>query len=183
MGCALVIHGGLVGGVDLVRVVAAACEACCSSSSVRCFDQFEQSRDICRRMLADVCAGFDGVLLILAIHDFAHALQQQAGVSRASRASQSPPQMTLMTFQPAPRKMRFQFLDDLAVAAHRAVEPLQVAIDDEDQVVEFFARGQRDGAQRFRLVRFAVAHEAHTLVRTAVFEPAIFAGSALKRAW
>ena len=45
-----------------------------------------------------------------------------------------------MTFQPAPRNDGFEFLDDLAVAAHRAVEPLQVAVDDEDQVVELLAR-------------------------------------------
>ena len=48
-----------------------------------------------------------------------------------------------MTFQPAPRKTRFQFLDDAAVAAHRTVQPLQIAVDHEDQVVELFARGQR----------------------------------------
>ena len=36
----------------------------------------------------------------------------------------------------------FQLLDDLAVAAHRAVEALQVAVDDEDQVVEPLARRQ-----------------------------------------
>ena len=67
--------------------------------------------------------------------------------------------MTLMTFQPAPRKMAFELLNDLAVAADRAVEPLQVAVDDEDQVVELFARGERDRAERFRLVGFAVAEE------------------------
>ena len=32
-----------------------------------------------------------------------------------------------------------ELLDDLAVAAHRAVEALQVAVDDEDQVVELLA--------------------------------------------
>ena len=64
-----------------------------------------------------------------------------------------------MTFQPAPRKTRFEFLDDLAVAAHRTVEALQVAVDDEDQVVELFARRQRDRAERLRFVRLAVAEE------------------------
>ena len=58
---------------------------------------------------------------------------------------------------------RFQFLDDLAVAAHRAVEALQVAVDDENQVVESLARGQRDGAERFGLVHFAVAEEGPDL--------------------
>ena len=53
----------------------------------------------------------------------------------------------------------FELLDDLAVAAHRAVEALQVAVDDEDQVVELLAAGERDRAERFRLVAFAVAQE------------------------
>ena len=44
-------------------------------------------------------------------------------------------------------EIAFQLLDDLAVAAHRAVEALQVAVDDEDQVVELLAAGQRDGAE------------------------------------
>jgi hypothetical protein len=59
--------------------------------------------------------------------------------------------MTLMTFQPR-RGKAFQFLDDFAVAAHRAVEPLQIAVDHPDHVVEVLARAERDGAERFRLV-------------------------------
>jgi hypothetical protein len=61
---------------------------------------------------------------------------------------------------------RLEFLDDLAVAAHRAVEPLQVAVDDEDQVVELLARGERDGAERLGLVGLAVAEERPDLVRS-----------------
>src|SRR5204863_1151766 len=53
----------------------------------------------------------------------------------------------------------FQLLDDLAVAAHRSVEPLQIAVDDEDQVVETLAPAERDRAQRFRFVAFTVAEE------------------------
>ena len=68
-----------------------------------------------------------------------------------------------MTFQPAPRKIAFQLLDDLAVAAHRAVEALQVAVDDEDQVVEPLAARQRDRAEALRLVRLAVAEEGPDL--------------------
>jgi hypothetical protein len=57
-------------------------------------------------------------------------------------------------------KIAFQLLNDLAVAAHRAVQPLQVAVDDENQIVQILAGGQRNRAQRFRLVHFAVAAEA-----------------------
>ena len=60
---------------------------------------------------------------------------------------------------------RLELLDDLAVAAHRTVETLQVAVDDEDQVVELFARRQADGAERFGLVGFAVAEKRPDLRR------------------
>jgi hypothetical protein len=64
-----------------------------------------------------------------------------------------------MTFQPGAAELALEFLDDLAVAAHRAVQALQVAVDDEDQVVELLARCEADGAHRFDFVHFAVAAE------------------------
>ena len=57
---------------------------------------------------------------------------------------------------------RLELLDDLAVAAHRTVEALQVAVDDEDQVVELLARRERQRGHRLGLVHLAVADEAHT---------------------
>ena len=75
------------------------------------------------------------------------------------RLSQSLPQMHLDHVPAGAAEDRFQFLNDLAVAAHRTVETLQVAVDDEDQVVEPFARGQRDRAERFGFVHLAVAQE------------------------
>ena len=54
---------------------------------------------------------------------------------------------------------RLELLDDLAVAAHRTVEPLQVAVDDEDQVVELLARRDRQSGHRLGLVHLAVADE------------------------
>jgi len=57
----------------------------------------------------------------------------------------------------------FQLLDDLAVAAHRAVQALKVAVHHKDQVVQPLARGQADGAQGFGLVHLAVAHEGPDL--------------------
>ena len=68
----------------------------------------------------------------------------------------------------------FQLLNDLAVAADRTVEPLQVAVDDEDQVVELLARRERDRAERFRLVGLAVADERPDLGVRPVLQAAIF---------
>ena len=67
--------------------------------------------------------------------------------------------MTLMTFQPDAAEDRLELLDDLAVAADRAVEPLEVAVDDERQVVEALAGGDVERAERLGLVGLAVAEE------------------------
>jgi hypothetical protein len=76
----------------------------------------------------------------------------------------------------------FELLDDLAVAAHRAVEPLQVAVHDEDEVVELLARGERHRAERFGLVHLAVADEAQTL-RPLGLDDAAVVQVRMKRAW
>src|SRR4029077_3745507 len=54
---------------------------------------------------------------------------------------------------------RLELLNNLPISAYRPVEALQIAIDDKNQVVELFARSQRDRSQRFRLVRLAVTEE------------------------
>ena len=89
-------------------------------------------------------------------------LTSTPSTSRASSSSHPRPQITLITFQPAPRNDRLELLDDLAVAAHRTVEALQVAVDDEDQVVELLACRDRQPGHRLGLVHLAVADEAHT---------------------
>jgi hypothetical protein len=57
-----------------------------------------------------------------------------------------------------------ELLDDLAVAAHRAVEPLQVAVDDEHEIVELLARRHGVSAPIDSvLVHLAVAEEGPDL--------------------
>ena len=110
-------------------------------------DHVEQPRIGAPEMLAHVGARLDGVLLVLAVDDLAHALHEQVvdvfleqGVPfRAPDALDDVPARA--------SEDGLEFLDDLAVAAYRAVEALQVAVDHEDQVIELFARRERDGAQ------------------------------------
>ena len=154
----LVLDGGLVGVVDLDRVVAA--ERQLPELVVRqVLDHVEQPRIDAPEVLADVGARFDGVLLILAVDDLSHALHEQAvAILREQRVPLAAPEH-LDDVPAGAAERRLELLDDLAVAADRAVEPLQVAVDDEDQVVELFARRQRDRAERFGLVGLAVAEE------------------------
>ncbi len=69
--------------------------------------------------------------------------------------------------------MRLELIDDAAIAAHRAIEALQIAVDDENQVVEFFAGGEGEGADRFRLVHFAVAEKPPDLASFGVEQFAV----------
>src|SRR5262249_14011142 len=55
---------------------------------------------------------------------------------------------------------RLELLNDLAVAPDGAVETLQVAVDDEDEVVEALAGGDRQAVGALGLVHLAVADEA-----------------------
>ena len=152
VGRALVLDRRLVGVVDLDRIVAA--ERHLLQLVVRqVLDHVEQPRVGAPEVLAHVGAGRDGVLLVLAVDDLAHALDEQAvAILREQRIPLAAPD-DLDDVPAGAAERRFELLDDLAVAAHRAVEPLQVAVDDEDEVVELLARRQRDRAERLRARR------------------------------
>ncbi len=93
-------------------------------------------------MLAQVGAVFDRVPLVLTVDDLGHALDEQTiGVAGEEPIPIRSPQH-LNDVPSGAAEIGFELLDDLAVAAHRPIEPLQIAVDDEDQVVELLARGQ-----------------------------------------
>ena len=80
-------------------------------------------------------------------------------LSAASNGSQREPQIDLDHVPARAAEDRLELLDDLAVAADRAVEALQVAVDDEDEVVEALTAREADRAERLGLVGLAVAEE------------------------
>ncbi len=117
----------------------------------------EQARVGAEEVLAHVGAVFDGVLLVLAIDDLPHPLREEpVVVGREQRIPVAAPDR-LDDVPAGAAEDGLELLDDLPVAAHGAIEPLQVAVDDEDQVVELFTRREADGAERFGLVGFTVA--------------------------
>ena len=65
---------------------------------------------------------------------------------------------------------RLELLDDLAVAAHRSVEALEVAVDDEVEVVELLAGRELQQATRLGLVHLAVTEEGPHLLLAGVLE-------------
>ena len=155
---AFVLAGGLIGGVDLLRIMAAARQL--PDLLVRPVgDEGRRFGIAAEEVLADVGAVLRLEVLVFAVDALLHQLAQFAGrVARQQFVPLRAPH-DLDHVPAGTAEVALQLLDDLAVAAHGAVEPLQVAVDDEDQVVELLASGQRNGAEAFRLVHLAVAAE------------------------
>ncbi|MNO58461.1 hypothetical protein D3C76_490200 [compost metagenome] len=158
----LVVDRLVVRRVDLVRVVAATVEL----PDLFVGQVFDHGLELwgVEEVLTNVRAVFGFVVLVLAVDDFVHAaLQGTVGVLGQQWVPETAPD-DFVDVPATATEHAFEFLDDLAVAANRAVEALQVAVDDEDQVVQLLAASQGDRAQGFRLVALAVAHEAPDLL-------------------
>jgi len=155
---ALVLHRRGVRRVDLVRIVAAAVQAP-DVLVAHARDHLQHARVLAEEVLAHEGAVVRLVVLVLAVDRLLHHAQEAPFlVAREQRIPVGAPDH--LDHVPArAAEVAFQLLDDLAVAAHRAVEALQVAVDDEDQVVELLARGEADRAERLGLVHLAVAAE------------------------
>ena len=81
---ALGLDRRLVGGVDLLRIVAAATEAL--ELLVReVAGQLFELGIFAKEVLANVAAGADDVFLVFAVDDFAHPLHEQAGFIRGQQ--------------------------------------------------------------------------------------------------
>src|SRR5271169_5359400 len=123
------VNRSLIGGVHFDGVVAA--EAHAGELLVRkMFDHLEQPGIGAKKILPEIGAAFDKIFLILTVRDLAHAPDKQAiAIGLNDRIPiGAPDQFDYVPSRAA--ENRFQFLDDLAVAAHRSVQPLQVAVDD-----------------------------------------------------
>ena len=124
-------------------------------------------------MLARIGAALGLEVLVFAVHGFFHALAQQARrVAGQQRVPARAPQH-LDDVPAGAEEGGLELLDDLAVAAHRAVEPLQVAVDDEHEIVELLAHRHRDRTHRLGLVHLAVAEEGPDLAIGRLDQPAV----------
>src|SRR5258708_34000111 len=100
---------------------------------------FQQTRVGAEQILAEVGSTLDEIFLILSVADFSQTPHQQ---SVAVGANQAVPIRSPDDFDDVPSRAAedgFELLNDFAVAAHRPIEPLQVAVYDENQIIEIFA--------------------------------------------
>ena len=135
---ALVLGRRLVRRVDLAVVVAAAAELR-EVVVGEVLDELAQPRVGPEEVLPDVGAAGDRELLELAVERVVHLLDEDAvDVAGEELVPLAGPD-DLDDVPAGAAEGRLELLDDLAVAADRAVEPLEVAVDDERQVVEALA--------------------------------------------
>ena len=167
-----VIEGSSISGVHLDRIVSAQPHSC-QLIVGQVLDHLKQAGIAAEKVLAEVRSALDEILLILPVADFAKSTHKQAIAIVLNQAVPVGTPDALDHIPTCAAENRFQFLNDFAVAAHRPVEPLQVAVHHEDQIVELLAGGQGDRAQRFRLVHLAVAEKCPNLAAGRWFESTI----------
>ena len=135
MGLPFVLAGQFVGRVDLVRVVAAAVQTPDVLVGHVGHHRF-QFGILAEEMLPRIGATLGLVVLVFAVDRFFHALAQQSVLVLGQQRIPVGAPDDLDDTPAGTAEYAFQFLDDLAVAAHRTVQPLQVAVDHENQVVQ-----------------------------------------------
>ena len=124
-------------------------------------------------MVADVRAVLDAVTLELTVDGVVELVQQHAVVVLRQQLVPLRAEDDLDHVPAVAAEHGLELLDDLAVAANRTIESLQVAVDDEDEVVELLAAGQGECAECLRLVALAVAEERPDPALTGVVELAV----------
>src|SRR5690606_31474426 len=152
-----VLDGGLESRVDLAVVVAAALEV--PDLLVRvALDELESLGVATEEVLAHVGAVLGLVGLVVAVGRLVHDAHECAVVAGEQLVPLAAPDH-LDDVPAGTAEEALELLDDLSVAAHRAVESLQVAVDDEGQVVELLVRGPLQRAAALDLIHLAVAEE------------------------
>ncbi len=164
--------GAFVGVVDLDRVMAAAVQA--GELLVgHVLYKIEQFGVLAKEVLAKVGTTLGLVGLEVAIDALFHALEQEAGVVALEEGIPVRTPDNLDDVPAGAAEVAFELVDDALVAAHGTVEALQIAVDDEDEVVEVLARGQADGTEGVDFVSLAVADEGPDLAVSGLDELAI----------
>ena len=107
-------------------------------------NQLQELRRAPPEMLANIGTRFNRVLLVLPVDRLAHTANEGAiWITGQQRIPITAPN-DLDDVPASPAERRLQLLNDLPVATHRPIQTLQVAVDDEDQIVELLTRSQCD---------------------------------------
>ena len=167
------VHRRLVCREHLAVVVAAALELPPDVLVGPVLDHLAGAGVAAEEEVADVLAVVGAEGLVVAVVGGVHGVDERAvpvlGQQRVPAAA--PHDLDDVPARPA--EERLELLDDLAVAADRAVEPLQVAVDDEGEVVELLAGGELQQAAGLGLVHLAVAEERPDVLLAGVLDATV----------
>ena len=172
-GLALVLDRRLVGRVHLAVVQAAAAELAPDVVVRPVLDQGRGALVASEEVVADERAALGAVGLEVAVGSRVHEVDERAVVVLREQLVPAAAPDDLDDVPAGAAEEALELLDDLAVAAHRAVEALQVAVDDEGQVVQTLVRGHLELAAALDLVHLAVAEERPDVGVREVLDPAV----------
>ncbi len=136
-------------------------------------DHLAQPRVGAEEVLPDVGAVLDRVGLERAVGGGVHLVDEHAVDVAGEQVVPALAPDDLDDVPAGAAEVRLQLLDDLAVAGHRAVELLEVAVDHPGEVVQLLAGRDPDGAQRLRLGHLAVAEEGVDVLLRGVLDAAV----------
>ncbi len=181
VGCPLCSTAALIRGVDLDRIVAAQAQLL-ELIVGEVLDHLEQPRVVPRRS-ARGCRRPPRRCTSDTRRRRPRPCAWRAGRRgrAASSGSQSLPQSTLMTFQPAPRKMASSSWMILPLPRTGPSSRCRLQLMTKMRLSSFSRAARRDRAERFGLVGLAVAEEGpdlgvRRLLQAAIFEVAVEAG-------
>ena len=157
-GLALGLHSFLVGCVDLLVVVATQTQVEDLLVGQVC-NQFLGLGVLAEEVLADVAAVFTAEGLVVTVEGFVHQLDELAALVLLEQLVVVGAPQDLDDVPACAAEECLELLNDLAVTANGAVQTLQVAVDDEGQVVQVLVCSQLQCTTRLGLVHLAVAQE------------------------
>src|SRR5262249_7379469 len=120
----------------------------------------QEFRILAEKVLTRIATGLYGILLIVAIDGLFHAFDEQPARVRLEERIPIGAPYYLDDVPARTTEQCLQLLDDLTVAADRAVETLEIAIYYPDQIIQVFSAGQGQCSRGFRLIHLSIADEA-----------------------
>ena len=126
-------------------------------------DHLQQFRVLAEKFLPCVPTGSTLVVLVFTINRFVHPLLQQTQLILLKQGVPHPPPNNFDHIPASAAEYAFKLLDDLAVTSNRTIQALQIAVNDENEIVQLLSPRQRDRALRLRLIHFSISGETPDL--------------------
>ena len=164
--------GSGVSGMDLHQIVTTALEAI-DLLVCHALCQTGEFFVLAKEVFAVEAPVFGCEGLHLTVHDLSKGTCQGAGCIPRKQAIPVAAPDQLDDVPTRTCEELFQFVDDSAIAAYRAIKTLQIAVDYPDQVVKLFTCGKCQCAHALGLIHLAVAKNTPDFSDTAIDQLAI----------